>query len=291
MFKQMYSGGDYFMAEPPTDTLYSPLWTVSQGEGMFTVLDESLHPRSADVLFEIAAQAGLKAGDRVLDVGCGRGNNSCDLARRFDCQVIGLDPVPSNIAQAEQLAAERGLADRVTFRLGTIEEITFPAHHFDLIWSREMLVHVRLLGEALHECYRVLKETGTFLIYTTVATELIEPQEAARLCQPLEIIMDNLAQPYLEQTFKTGGWQLTQVETLGSEPVEYLEEQSGRYSQQLRRIARMRRQRDRFVAELGEARYEQTLALYYWGIYQFLGKLSQVIYTLKKEIELTPGAG
>ena len=278
------------MAEPPMDTLYTHLWTVSQGEGGFTVLDESLPPRSADVLFEIAAQIGLKAGDIVLDVGCGRGNKSCDLARRFDCQVIGLDPVPDNIAQAEQLAAEQGLADRVTFRLGTLGEITFPAHHFDLIWSRDTLIQVRLLGEALHECRRVLKEAGTFLIYTTVATELIEPQEAARLCQPLEIIMDNLAQPYLEQTFRVGGWQIAQVETLGSEPAEYLEEQNGRYSQQLRRIARMRRQRDRFVTELGQAGYDQALALYHWGIYQFLGKLSQVIYILKKEVEPTPGA-
>lgn len=153
-----------------------------------------------------------------------------------------------------------------------------------------MLVHVWHLGEALHESYRVLKQTGTFLIYTTVATELMEPQEAARICQPLEIIMDNLAQPYLEQTFRVGGWQIAQVETLGSEPAEYLEEQNGRYSQQLRRIARMRRQRGRFVAELGETGYEQALALYHWEIYQFLGKLSQVIYILKKEVEPTPGA-
>jgi ubiquinone/menaquinone biosynthesis C-methylase UbiE len=278
------------MAEPSMNTLHTQLWTASHSEGVFAVLDEGHHPRSADVLFEIVAQTGLKAGNIVLDVGCGRGNNSCDLARRFDCQVIGLDPLPDNVAQAEQLAVEQGLADRVTFRLGTIEEITLPAHHFDLIWSRDVLVHVRLLGEALHECRRVLKETGTFLIYTTVATELIEPQEAARLCQSLEIVMDNLAQPYLEQTFKTGGWQINQIETLGSEPAEYLEERSGRYSQQLRRIARMRRQRDRFVAQLGEAGYEQTLALYYWGIYQFLGKLSQMIYVLKKEVEPMPGA-
>jgi ubiquinone/menaquinone biosynthesis C-methylase UbiE len=278
------------MAELSIDTLYTHLWTTSHGEGVFTVLDKSLNPRSADVLFEIAAQAGLKAGDMVLDVGCGQGTKSCDLARRFDCQVIGLDPIPGNIAQAEQLAAEQGLANRVTFRLGRIDEITFPAHHFDLIWGRDMLVHVQHLGEALRECHRVLKSAGTFLIYTTVATELMESQEAARICKPLEIIMDNLAQPYLEQTFKTGGWQIAQVETLGSEPAEYLEEQSGRYSQQLSRIARMRRQRDRFGAELGEAHYEQTLALYYWGIYQLLGKLSQVIYVLKKEVEPMPRA-
>lgn len=278
------------MAEFPTNTLYAPPWAITEGEDAFTALDESLSPRPAEVLFEIAAQTDLQAGDLVLDVGCGWGSKSLQLAQRFGCQVVGLDPIPGNIVQAEQLAAEHGLADRVNFRLGTIEEITFPVHHFDLIWSRNMLVHVRRLGEALHECHRVLKEAGTFLIYTTVATELMEPQEAARICRPLEITIDNLAQPYLEQTFRVGGWRIAHVETLGSEPAEYLEEQNGRYSQQLRRIARMRRQRDRLVAELGEASYEQTLALYHWGIYQFLGKLSQVIYVLKKDIVPMPAA-
>ena len=53
-------------------------------------------------------------------------------------------------------------------------------------------------------------------------------------------------------------------------------------SKELLRIARMVRSREQFVAQLGEAQYEVALALYRWGIYLLLGKLSMTIYTLQK---------
>ena len=65
-------------------------------------------------------------------------------------------------------------------------------------------------------------------------------------------IVDATGRIVLSQNVREKPLPLVSVETLSSEPVEYLEEQNGRYSQQLRRIARLRRQRDRFVAELGE---------------------------------------
>lgn len=278
------------MATSSINTLYTPLGTA-QGEGAPAFLDESPKPRSADILFEVAGQLGLGASDHVLDAGCGEGNYACRLAQQFGCQVVGLDPAEHNLAQAGQLAAEWGLSDRVSLQPGAIEELPFEEKQFDLIWCREMLVHVRQLGVALRECHRVLKDNGALLIYTTLATDILEPQEASRICTPLQVIIDNLVQPYLEQIFKAAGWQVALVKPLGSEPVEYLEEQTeGRYTGRLKRIAQMRRQRARFVAELGQAEYDRTLALYQWEIYQFLGKLSQTVYVLKKKELFTPGA-
>jgi ubiquinone/menaquinone biosynthesis C-methylase UbiE len=241
-------------------------------------------------LFEVAGQLGLGADDQVLDAGCGEGSHACRLAQQFSCQVTGLDPAESNLARAKQLAVEMGLSGRVSFQPGVIEEIPFTEKRFDLIWCRDMLVHVRQLGVALRECHRVLKDNGTLLIYTVLATDLLEPKEAFQICVPLQVIIDNLVQPYLEQIFKAAGWQIALTMALGSEPVEYLEaENKGQYARALKRIALMRRQRERFVAELGQAEYEQTLALYQWDVYQFLGKLSQTIYILKKKDPFTLG--
>jgi hypothetical protein len=82
--------------------------------------------------------------------------------------------------------------------------------------------------------------------------------------------------------FKQSGLQIASMESLSSEPIEYLEEQHGWYSKELMRIARMRRDKERFMTLLGQAKYETVLALYYWDIYQLLGKLNQVVYVLKK---------
>jgi SAM-dependent methyltransferase/predicted transcriptional regulator len=63
-------------------------------------------------------QARLAAdGARVLDVGCGIGWSSISLAKAFgSLRVDGIDSDEASIAEAERLAEEAGVADRVRFR-------------------------------------------------------------------------------------------------------------------------------------------------------------------------------
>jgi SAM-dependent methyltransferase/predicted transcriptional regulator len=63
-------------------------------------------------------QARLEAdGARVLDVGCGIGWSSISLAKAFpSLRVDGIDSDEASIAEADRLAAEAGVADRVRFR-------------------------------------------------------------------------------------------------------------------------------------------------------------------------------
>lgn len=51
-------------------------------------LDESLGPRGPDMLFDVVAALRLPAGASVLDVGCGKGKHSIELARRFRFAVL-----------------------------------------------------------------------------------------------------------------------------------------------------------------------------------------------------------
>src|SRR5262245_64761643 len=57
------------------------------------------------------AKMGLKAGDHVLDVGCGIGGASRYLASNIGCRVTGIDLTPGYIAAAEELARRTGLSD------------------------------------------------------------------------------------------------------------------------------------------------------------------------------------
>src|SRR5262249_47783867 len=61
----------------------------------------------------------ISAGERVLDVGCGSGAITRDIARRVGERglAIGLDPSPELLAVARRLAEGTGLGDRVEFRV------------------------------------------------------------------------------------------------------------------------------------------------------------------------------
>lgn len=59
------------------------------------------------------------------------------------------------------------------------------------------------------------------------------------------------------------------------------ENESKRTSEQLLRIARLRRQRDRFVAEFGAKDYAAEMADALYGVYQMLGKISLVVYSIE----------
>jgi hypothetical protein len=110
---------------------------------------------------------------------------------------------------------------------------------------------------------------------------LMEPLEAARIYAPLAIEPESLSAQNLEASFRAAGFTIAQKEDLGSELIEHYEEKDGRASRELMRLARMRRARDRFISELGPARYATASALYHWVIYHLLGKLSSGYYLLR----------
>lgn len=263
------------------NAVYEHIW-LAHGGGVYEKLDQSLHPRPPEMLYDFVGRFHLPADSTVLDAGCGRGNHTCELARRFNVRVAGIDPVDGNLGIARDAAARQGLGERVTFTKGSIENISFGDANFDLIWCRDVLVHVQGLRRGLRECVRVLKPGGHMVVFTTHATERMEPKEAGRIYSALGIVSDNTSPPYVEGCFGEAGLQILSRETIGSELAQYYEERDGRCTRELMRLARMTQAKEKFLAELGEENYEVTAALYHWIIYHLLGKLSSAIYTLRK---------
>jgi len=129
-----------------------------------------------------------------------------------------------------------------------------------------MLMHVPALPQALVECARVLKPAGCMLVYTTVATERMEPKEAAQLYTSLGLIPQSMEEASVEAAFQAAGFQMHSKEQLGSELMEWVEEHEGRASRELMRLARMLRKQERYEKLLGASRYEVALANYHWVV-------------------------
>jgi ubiquinone/menaquinone biosynthesis C-methylase UbiE len=263
------------------EAVYTHMWASHEG-GPFAPLDESLHPRPHSMLYEVVSACGVSASSLVLDVGSGRGNHSCALAQRFGCAVVGLDVTQFHVEQGRARAVQEGVSDRVSFVQGDIAALPFEGERFDFLWSRDMLMHIPALPQALGECARVLKPEGTMLVYTTVATGRMEPKEAAWLSASFGLVPESMDEAVVEAAFQVAGFQMHSKEPLGSELMEWVEEHEGRVSRELMRLARMQRKREYYQELLGASRYEVALANYYWALYILLGKLSPTLYILRK---------
>jgi len=92
-------------------------------------------------------------GKRVLDVGCGLGENSL-LFARWGAQVTGVDVSGASIAVARQRAHGFGLTDRASFVETPFELADTSAGAYDIIWCAAFLHHVL---ERLEEVCNILR--------------------------------------------------------------------------------------------------------------------------------------
>ena len=102
----------------------------------------------------------LRPGASVLDVGCGPGTITVDIARHVaPGTVIGIDPAAAIIAQAEAHAAEAGVSN-VRFATGNAYALEFADDTFDIVHAHQTLQHVNDPVAMLTEMYRVTKPGG-----------------------------------------------------------------------------------------------------------------------------------
>lgn len=96
----------------------------------------------------------------VLDVGCGPGTITLDLARAVSKgRVTGLDRSAGVISEASKAAAQAGLAN-VDFQTGDVYSLDFDDNSFDVVHAHQVLQHLSEPVEALREMGRVCRPDG-----------------------------------------------------------------------------------------------------------------------------------
>ena len=164
-----------------------------------------LRSRTADL-------AQLARGEAVLDVGCGTGDLTLELARRVGSGglVAGIDAAPEMVARARQKAGRRHLA--VDLRVEPVEQLSFADQSFDVVVSSLVFHHLpdALKRQALAEIRRVLKPGGRLLL-----VDLLGPTPAFLLHSHLQTTLPDLLPLLDEAGFLQVEWQRGPFPALG----------------------------------------------------------------------------
>jgi SAM-dependent methyltransferase len=248
---------------PSAQELYE-LW--ADDAELLQALHRSLEPRGTEWLFEAFAALGPARGDVVLDVGARNGKHARELAERFGVEALAIDPVPQ----------------RPDVREARAEALPFDDASVDWIWCRDVLVHVDA-QRALAECARVLKPGGAMLAYVTVATDLLEPREEARLAEMLALTPSGFRREPLEAAARDAGFAQRSVEELGTEWRErMLEDGTWNATEDLLALARLQRTRPQLVDRYGAAAVDAAEGGLSWGLYQLLGKTRPTVFVWER---------
>lgn len=115
---------------------------------------------------------GLRAGERVLDLGSGSGTDAFYASLRVGPtgSVVGRDFTPAQLAKATHLR-DRGSFTNVTFSEGAIEELPFEDATFDVVISNGVVNLSADKARVLAETARVLRPGGRLSFADIVSTE------------------------------------------------------------------------------------------------------------------------
>jgi D-alanine-D-alanine ligase len=145
------------------------------------VEDNLITSKEIDLFSGILA---LKPTDRILDLCCGQGRHSLELARRGFTNIEGLDRSHFLIKKAKERARDMGLT--VKFQEGDARKIRYPTDAFDV---------VLLLG-------------NSFGYFKTIKDDFLVLKEIFRVLKPWSRILIDLADgEYLKKNFSPHSWE------------------------------------------------------------------------------------
>lgn len=105
--------------------------------------------------------AAITASDRVLNIGCGAGEDSVWNARAHGATVIGVNISEAQLEIARENARSHGVEDLTEFRYDDFHELsTVDDDSVDVVWGLEALSHSADRKAVLEQLRRVLVEDG-----------------------------------------------------------------------------------------------------------------------------------
>ncbi|KAI5954434.1 hypothetical protein KGF54_002209 [Candida jiufengensis] len=135
----------------------------------------------------------LKPNFKMLDVGCGPGSITIDFAKSYlTCggSIIGIEPTHELVDASNELKNKENVIN-AEFQLGSIYNIPYPDNTFDLVYSHQVIVHIKDPIKALRELLRVIKPNGFVCVRDADIESTIISPEKFNLLKEYSILLVN----------------------------------------------------------------------------------------------------
>jgi len=140
----------------------------------------------------------VREGSRILDVGCGTGDDVLAMAQRVGNSglVVGVDNSETMISEARQRSVGSGLP--VEFHLSDVYKLPLPDATFDGCRAERLFLHLKDPAEALAEMIRVCRPRGHIVILDSDwETVLIDATDRALTRKIINFICDRHANGWI----------------------------------------------------------------------------------------------
>ncbi|KAL1845764.1 hypothetical protein Plec18167_004997 [Paecilomyces lecythidis] len=202
--KAYYGVLNHLCALGDVEKMYIPPWISRKA----TVLENQL-------LYEetIAQDIGLKPGDKVLDLGCGRGRVAAHMAQYSGAHVTGLNIDPNQIAQAQAFNQDRKIPNTFVVQDFNSLPLPFQDESFDAFYQIQALSLCKDITALFREIFRVVKPGAKISLLDWVSLPAYDPQnpEHAELMRRVKPLIGAVGTPTpesLERSLRDAGFEV-----------------------------------------------------------------------------------
>jgi phosphoethanolamine N-methyltransferase len=173
-----------------------------------------------DVTRELISALDWPSGTRVLDVGSGLGGPDFLMAADYQARVTGVDLTEATVQLARERQQEQGISG-VEFVQGDIQALAWEPAAFDVIWSRETLLHLPDKAALFQKFFDWLSPGGSLVI-----TDYARRQGLGS--ESFEAYVRESGYPLLEldeyaETISRAGFRDTEVQDKSADLIRHLE--------------------------------------------------------------------
>lgn len=125
------------------------------------IMGEQIHVGGFASSMALAQKAGIKEGQKVLDLCSALGAGLRFLAKNFKVQGFGLDGTEHMVNEAIKRTEQDGLKGAIEYKLGDVTNIPWADAGFDAVWGEDAWCYVVDKEKLISEAARTLKSGGT----------------------------------------------------------------------------------------------------------------------------------